>query len=123
MTPGGFKAFEHRWAMAEAFELHDRIGKSNVAQRTHELASLLKEGLSNISSVVVRTPRSADLSAGIVSLSVEGADPALFVASLRKRNIIASVAPYAEPYIRLTPSIRNNEAEIQTVLNTLSRSA
>ena len=28
MTPGGFHSFEHRWALAEAFRFHQRIGKA-----------------------------------------------------------------------------------------------
>jgi isopenicillin-N epimerase len=35
MTPGGFHSFEHRWALAEAFRLHMRIGKARVERRIH----------------------------------------------------------------------------------------
>lgn len=45
MSPGGFKPFEHQWAMAEAFELHERIGRRRIEERTHRLARRLKEGL------------------------------------------------------------------------------
>jgi isopenicillin-N epimerase len=38
------------------------------------------------------------------------------VARLRERRIIASVAPYAVPHVRLTPCFRNTPAEIETVL-------
>jgi selenocysteine lyase/cysteine desulfurase len=64
MTPGGFKAFEHRWALTQAFELHRQIGKDRVAARTHELASALKEALLGINGVILRTPRNPSLSAG-----------------------------------------------------------
>lgn len=123
MTPGGFKAFEHRWALTQAFELHQQLAKNRVASRTHELALALKEALTEISGVVVRTPRDSTLSAGIVSFDVEGSSPKQVVSLLRQQNIIASVAPYATPHVRLTPSIRNSELEVQEVANAMRRVA
>jgi len=35
MTPGGYKAFEHQWALTQAFTFHQSIGKARVAARTH----------------------------------------------------------------------------------------
>lgn len=118
-TPGGFKAFEHLWALAEAYRLHDALGKDRVAQRTAELATQLKDGLSDLPNVTLRTPRDVALSAGIVSFDVNGANPWTVVEALQKQDIYASVAPYRTPYVRLTPSIRNSEAEIETVLRAL----
>ena len=115
MTPGGFKAFEHRWALTKAFELHRTIGKSRVAARTHELATALKEVLDEAPGVAVRTPQDTRLSAGIVAFDVEGLSPDAVVSRLRRQRIVASVSPYARPYVRLTPSIRNSEAEIEQV--------
>ena len=31
MTPGGFHSFEHRWALDEAFKLHQAIGKAKIS--------------------------------------------------------------------------------------------
>jgi isopenicillin-N epimerase len=116
MTPGGFKAFEHKWALADAFEWHGAIGKANVERRTHALASQLKEGLRGIAGVTVQTPMDEALSAGIVSFDIDGLSADGAVSRLRDRRIIASAAPYAIPHVRLTPSIRNSPAEIDAVL-------
>jgi hypothetical protein len=35
---------------------------------------------------------------------------------LRKRQVAASVAPYATPHVRFSPSVRNSPEEIETVL-------
>jgi isopenicillin-N epimerase len=67
-------------------------------------------------NVTVHTPLSHKLSAGIVSFDVGGLSPGAVVSRLRERRIIASVAPYAVPHVRLTPSIQNTAAEIETVL-------
>jgi isopenicillin-N epimerase len=116
MTPGGYKAFEHQWALPQAFAFHHGIGKGRVAERTHELARHLKEGLAAMPHIHLHTPRSNNLSAGIVSFDVEGLSPGAAVKRLRERRIVASVAPYAVPHVRLTPCIQNTPAEIEVVL-------
>lgn len=116
MTPGGYKAFEHLWAISDAFEFHQTIGKSRVAERTHELVRHLMDGLNTMKHVTVHTPRSDRLSAGIVSFDIAGLSPGTVVNRLRERYIIGSVAPYAVPHVRLTPSIVNTPEEIETVL-------
>src|SRR5690606_2688654 len=120
MTPGGFKAFEHRWALAEAFRLHLDIGKNRVMARTRALASQLKAGLARMPHVRLATPVSPALSAGIVSFDVEGYSADGAVRALRERRIIASAAPYATQHVRLTPSIRNTPAEIDAALRAVA---
>jgi len=117
LSPGGFKPYEHRWALSEAFAFHAGIGRANVANRTHELAGQLKQGLADTPGVTLVTPMSSDLSSGIVSFDLAGHEPGEVVRRLRDRRIIASVAPYATPHVRLTPGIRNTPGEIDTVLS------
>jgi isopenicillin-N epimerase len=116
MTPGGFKAFEHLWAVTEAFEFHREIGKGAVAARTHELNRQMKEGLAEMDHVTLVTPMSDDLSAGIVCFDVNGRSPWDVVDHLRRHHVIASVTPYAVRHARVTPSIRNTPAEIDRAL-------
>jgi isopenicillin-N epimerase len=123
MMPGGFKPFEHQWAMVEAFEFHQSIGKQRVAARTHELAGQLKQGLARIEGVTVVTPMPAETSSGIVCFDVRGLTADSVVERLRGRNVIASVTPYATRYARLTPSIRNSAAEVERVIDEVARLA
>ena len=97
-------------------QLSRRIGKARVAERTHDLARQLKEGLAGMPHVALHTPRSDSLSAGIVSFDIQGLSPSAAVMRLRERRIIASVAPYAVPHARLTPCLANTPQEIETVL-------
>lgn len=115
-SPGGFKPFEHQWAMKDAFELHLELGKERVAERTHELAGQLKEGLAGMRHVELITPRAPELSAGIVCFDVAGMGPERVVARLRERGVVATVTPYATPHARLSPSIRNSAAEVDAAL-------
>jgi isopenicillin-N epimerase len=116
LTPGGFKSFEHQWALAQAFELHQELGKKRIAERTGQLAAQLKDGLARMPGVVLHTPRSDRLSAGIVAFDIDGMDPQTAVNRLRDRRIVASVAPYATPHVRLTPSILNTPQEVEVAL-------
>lgn len=119
MSPGGFKPFEHLWALPEAFAFHERIGKAQVQQRTRELASQLKEGLAGIPGVRLVTPRYEHLSAGIVSFDIGNHAPRTVVNWLSRRRIIATVTPYARRHLRLTPSLLNTPDEVEAVLRAL----
>jgi isopenicillin-N epimerase len=117
MTPGGFHSFEHRWALADAFELHGRIGRRRIAERTHGFAGRLKEGLAEIPGVRVITPAADDLSAGIVCFEIEAMPAREAVDALRARHrIVASVTPYAAEYVRLGPSIANGPEDVDAAL-------
>jgi isopenicillin-N epimerase len=117
MTPGGFHSFEHRWALADAFELHSRIGRGRIAERTHELANRLKEGLGEIAGVRVVTPAGDELSAGIVCFELDSLPAREAVDVLRSRHrIVASVTPYREELVRLGPSIANGPEDVDAAL-------
>jgi isopenicillin-N epimerase len=120
LSPGGFKAFEHLWALPAAFALHAEIGHERVAVRTAELATRLKLGLASMPHVMLHTPMSPSLSAGIVSFDVIDQRPHDVVAQLQARRVLASVAPYAQPHVRLTPSIRNSPQEVDHALEAVA---
>lgn len=116
MTPGGFHSFEHRWALREAFDLHERMGPPRVAARIHELNRQCKEGLATMKRVTLHTPRSEDVSAGIVCFEVSGIPNEDVVKRLEARRIVASTTPYAKSYARLAPGLLNSPAEIDRAL-------
>lgn len=111
-TPGGFHSFEHRWALAEAFKFHMKLGRARVAARIHELATHCKQGLAAIPKVKLRTPMSPELSAGITCFEIDGMHPEAIVERLREHKIIASDSPYAVSYARLTPGLLNTPDEV-----------
>ena len=113
MTPGGFHSFEHRWALPEAFHFHLAIGKARVADRIHALNTMAKDALADMAHVKLHTPRSADLSAGIICFEVSSHSPGEVVESLLSRGIIASTSPYPVSYVRLAPSLMNDEREVE----------
>jgi isopenicillin-N epimerase len=117
-TPGGFHSFEHRWALAAAFQLHLQLGKDRVMARIHELNQQLKAGLvqTTMAHVRLHTPLADELSAGLVCFEVAGLTPGQVVDRLRQAGIVATVTPYATAYARLAPGLLNSPAEVDQAL-------
>jgi selenocysteine lyase/cysteine desulfurase len=113
-TPGGYQAFEHRWALAAAFAFRQEIGRERAAERTRELARRLRENLAEIPGLAVRTPAAESLSAGLVCCDVPaGSDPQASVDRLlAEHGVVASLTPYATRFLRFGPSIANSEEEV-----------
>jgi isopenicillin-N epimerase len=120
MTPGGFHAFEHRWALTEAFRFHMQIGKAKVAARIHELNTQCKEGLAKMPHIKLQTPMSDKLSAGMICFEVAGLTPKQTIARLKDLGILASTTPpYKYEYARVTPSLWNTPAEVDATLRAI----
>ncbi|MDQ2983671.1 MAG: aminotransferase class V-fold PLP-dependent enzyme [Actinomycetota bacterium] len=115
-TPGGFHSFEHRWALAQGFQFHRRVGRARITARTHALNQRFKRGLAAMRHVHLYTPQSDRLSAGIVCFDVRGLSPETVVERLRGQGIVATATPYTPSYARASPSILNTPAEIDRAL-------
>lgn len=115
-SPGGFQAYDHRWALPEAFRFHQRIGRARVTARIHELAARCKDGLASLPKVKLHTPTAQALSSGLVCFEVEGLSPEAVVKRLLAKKIIASETPYAPSYARLTPSLLNTPEEVERTI-------
>jgi isopenicillin-N epimerase len=120
LTPGGTHAFEHRWAMGEAFNFHMSIGKTRVSERIHSLNRQAKEGLATIPGVHVYTPQSDELSAGIIAFEINGIHAYNTVAALKENNIIATQAPYGVSHARLAPGIINTPEDVDYCLKAIT---
>ncbi|MFT6958908.1 MAG: selenocysteine lyase/cysteine desulfurase [Halieaceae bacterium] len=123
MTPGGFHSFEHRWALPQAFTLHLQLGKTNVQNRIHKLNTLAKEGLADMHNVNLHTPMSPELSSGLVCFEVRGLKAHRVVKRMHREGVVIDQTPYRQSYARLGPSLLNNEKEIVTALEAISRLA
>lgn len=113
MSPGGFHAYEHAWGAAAAFRMHRQMGRARVAARIRALNDQCKAGLAANPKVILHTPMSGALSAGLVSFDVQGVAPAEVVKQLLARNIVASTSPYAVTCARLAPSLVNTADEVE----------
>jgi selenocysteine lyase/cysteine desulfurase len=121
-TPGGYHSFEHRWALAQAFDYHAKLGRAKVAERIRMLATRLKEGLADLPNVTLVTPMSPSLSAGIVCFDVAGMQAGEAVERLRSEHRIgASVTPYATEHVRLGAGLWVDEQDVDAAIRAVSR--
>jgi selenocysteine lyase/cysteine desulfurase len=120
-TPGGFHAFEHRWALAQAFAFQAELGQEKIAGRIHALAARLKDGLAEIDGVRLITPRDEAMSAGLVCLEVRRRTPESVVEALRSEHgVIASVTPYAQRYVRLGTGLGVLEDDVDAAVEAVA---
>lgn len=116
ISPGGFLAYEHLWAIAEAFRFHERIGRKRVADRILDLNGRLKEGLAAMPHVRVHTPMRRELSAGFVCFDVQDTPPREVTQRLRHAGVIGSTAPYGKPCARFSAGIVNSAEDVERAL-------
>ena len=120
MTPGGYHAFEHRWALGKAFELHLQHGKAAIEARIHGLNDYLKERLAEIPAIELVTPRSARHSAGFTFFRIKGQDADAVAAELnRQRIVVDAVDRDVGPVVRTAPGLLNTETEIDRLIEAL----
>jgi selenocysteine lyase/cysteine desulfurase len=122
-SPGGFQAFEHHWALPEAFHFHENVGPSRITARIHELNHQMKEGLAGMPHVRLYTPRDENLSAGMACFDVKGMKPGEVVSRLLEQKIVASTTPYRVSYARLSCGIVNTPEEVEKTLGAIRRFA
>lgn len=116
MTCGGFKPYEHQWAMADAFWFLHQIGRKRIADRTYALNDQCKEGLATMKGVKLYTPRNHQLSAGLICFDIEGMRPEEVSRRMLERKIVMTKTPYGQSYARIAPSILLSPEEIEQVL-------
>lgn len=119
VSPGGFLAYEHLFAVPKAVAFHRAIGRDRIAGRIGELNRVFRTELAKLPGVTVHTPQDPALAAGIVAFEVKGVTPIVAVARLRKHRILATVSPYAVPFVRVAAGIMNSPAEVETTLTAI----
>ncbi|MFF5218593.1 aminotransferase class V-fold PLP-dependent enzyme [Micromonospora sp. NPDC000442] len=120
-SPGGYHSFEQRWALPEAVAFHRAVGRDRIAAYTHAQARQLKEGLAQLSHVRLVTPRSPELSSGIVCCAIDGLSAEEVVTRLRDRHrILAGATPYRQSYVRFGPSLVTSPQEVTRVVRAVA---
>ncbi|RSM75373.1 aminotransferase class V-fold PLP-dependent enzyme [Kibdelosporangium aridum] len=119
LGPGGFVAYEHLFALPEAVNFHQRLGRAKVAARISELQTQVKDGLAKIPGVTMHTPADPAVSAGVACFDFGRLPRDEVVKRLGAKGIQITVAPYATQHLRIGTSILNTPEEIDKVLKAL----
>jgi selenocysteine lyase/cysteine desulfurase len=98
-----------------------RRGLLVAGARTYALTARMKEGLSEIPGMHVKTPRDEALSSGLVFAVIPRLPASTIVERLREeRRVVASVTPYVWQYARFGPSVANSEADVDRALEAVA---
>ena len=85
LDPSGQRSDAMLFALDEALNFQNRIGKTRIERRIKALAGRLKQELARIPGVKVHTPADPYLSAGLTAFSMAGVDGERLVDYLRER--------------------------------------
>ena len=122
-NPGGYHTFEHRWALAEAFDFHHRIGRTKVTKRIQSLATRLKRGPGRAAQGAAGDADGRGGVGGHRVLRGRRARPA----DGGRRGCGASTRwrrrsrPTREPYVRLGTGLWVDEADVDAALSAIAR--
>jgi selenocysteine lyase/cysteine desulfurase len=85
LDPSGQRSDAMLFALDEALNFNNRIGKSRIERRIKALSSRLKQELAKIPGAKVHTPTDPYLSAGLTAFSMSGVEPEKLVDYLREK--------------------------------------
>jgi isopenicillin-N epimerase len=86
LDPSGQRADAMLFALDEALNFNNRIGRSRIERRIKALAARLKRGLAGVPGVEIHTPLDPYLSAGLTAFSTGEVEAARIVDYLREKN-------------------------------------
>jgi selenocysteine lyase/cysteine desulfurase len=86
LDPQGQRSDAFLFALDEAMNFQNRIGRSRIERRIKVLAGRLKQELAKVPGTKLHTPVDPYLSAGLTAFSMTGAEPAKLVNYLREKH-------------------------------------
>jgi isopenicillin-N epimerase len=123
LDPQGQRADALLFALDEAMNFQNRIGRSRIERRIKVLAGCLKQELAKIPGAKIHTPVDPYLSAGLTAFSVNGVDPARLVEYLRdKYNLVIRTTGNAKAGtygVRVSTPIYVSTNEVHMVLDSV----
>ena len=103
-----------------SLDFHAAIGGEVINARILELAAMLKDGLAEIPGLNIATPRTPDMSAGVVVFNFPGRDNLAVYDALYDQ---ARIAASTKGGIRLCPHIYNTRADVELAVAAVNRAA
>jgi isopenicillin-N epimerase len=110
-------------AFGESLKLQQKIGMPNIERRSHELATVLIDGLQRIDGVKVWTTANPQLRTSVVSLQPGTLDPGKLTQALFEKDgiICATRAGADRSGVRFSPHFYNSHAEVERAVAAIRR--
>ena len=111
--------------MATAAAFHEAIGPAAIEKRVRELATAVKEGLTeSVNGVHFHTPKTAELSGGVVIFSLPGGGHGeVFQAVYESHGLACASMGGAFDGIRISPHLYNTMDEVGLAVEAIARHA
>jgi selenocysteine lyase/cysteine desulfurase len=122
-TPGGFPAFEHRWALLEAFSFAQQIGPQQIQQHIEDLSGICIEKLSSLDNISIKSSALPELRSGVICFEVNGISSKDAVDQLIDKKVVCGQTPYHKSYVRFMTSILLNEKDVEFAVNAVKELA
>jgi selenocysteine lyase/cysteine desulfurase len=119
LAPGGFTDYANIFALEEACRFHERMGRSVITARIHELNSRLRHGLAENPNAQVLTPPEQSMASGFVCFRPRRHPPKHVVENLAAQGIVAATSPYDHQTVRMAAGINNTLDEVDLALKAL----
>jgi len=121
--PQGQRADAMVYALGEAIEFINHIGKVKVEKRIKTLAAYLKQGLGKIPGVKINTPLDPYLSAGLTAFSAEGVENSKIVDYVRDKYnlVVRTIGGKEMAAVRVSTPIYISFKEVDMLLEGVSQ--
>jgi isopenicillin-N epimerase len=119
LDPSGQRSDAMLFALDEALNFNNRIGKTRIERRIKVLAARLKQELAKVPGVKINTPVDPYLSAGLTAFSIGGQEPKLVDYLREKYNLVVRTTgnPQAGTYgVRVSTPIYVSTKEVDMVV-------
>jgi isopenicillin-N epimerase len=112
-------------AFEAAVDFYNLVGPERIEARVKELASTLKQGLSKIQGLRMKTNSEPELSAGVVKFQIANRyTKALYDRIWERHQISMAITPAGDSEgLRISPHIYNTEADLRRVIDAVKEAS
>lgn len=111
------------FALAHALDFHEYIGMDRKVERLNNLKNYWLNQVKDHPNFINYTPSSNELSGSIVTIGIKNIDPQVVVNKLLSDDniVVANCTVHNVSGLRVSPSIYNNEYELDILVNSLKK--
>ncbi|MFG2878982.1 aminotransferase class V-fold PLP-dependent enzyme [Streptomyces sp. NPDC048337] len=121
MSPGGFQAFENRFAVADAVAFHQSLGRDRVSTRIAELNSSLRLQVHSLPDLELVSPLEQSVASQLVCFRHRDLPAREVLRFLAERKVYGTITPEMhDPAARLCAGLMNGPEHITAAINALA---
>ncbi len=108
---------------AEGIAISEELGMAAIEERTHALGDRLREALTSIPGVRLTGPSAPETACGLVSIAVDGLEPAELVAHLWEHHRVVARTVNFPAAVRFSTAHFNDESDLERAVEAVEQAA